>query len=179
MSTTIDWSAMTNQQRNALIAEHIMGQHLHESIPDYSGSMDAAMLIVQHLNTSVRFGYSPAAERYEPHVDHNYCEITLCDWPEFRSVQAYGKTLPEAICVAALREKGMHVINAFEALSAWQLTDEEGERHTFKTFKQAHTEYEQRVQRLKDNLRWAKDVRKLKIEEIHVPEDYWNGIEMA
>ena len=73
----------------------------------------------------------------------------------------------------------MHVINAFEALSAWQLTDEEGERHTFKTFKQAHTEYEQRVQRLKDNLRWAKDVRKLKIEEIHVPEDYWNGIEMA
>lgn len=145
--------------------------------------MNDALQIVTHIGEKqgmyVEFGYSPASERYDPSIAHYYCKIITQWWPDSKHVQAYAKTMQDAVCVVALRQKGYQVTNAFESLPAWRLTLEDGEQWTYRTFKEAHKEYEDRIRHLKETLQWAKKVRKLKIEEIAVPEDYFNGIEMA
>lgn len=69
--------------------------------------------------------------------------------------------------------------HTIEAIPCWQLTYEDGQKAIFRDRLQAERQLAIREQELKDHLQWAKNIRKLKIEEVQVPEDYFNGPEIG
>lgn len=227
MDKTISWQAMTEHQRDTLIAEKIFawqwipaemfskavkkdaGWLLPEHglsaitydfeagwidigekrfiprnwILRYTTSLDAAWLLIEKLETSASLTYTrPFAPGYpEGRAAHYECKII--EWDPIcgndKVARAIANTPTEAICIAALRWVGIHVTHTIEAIPCWQVTFEDGEKLICRDRIQAERELASREQTLKDNLQWAKNVRKLKIEEIQVPEDYFNGPEIG
>jgi Phage ABA sandwich domain len=137
MSEPIDWKALTPEQRNRLIATKVMdwteqpcdldahpemelaiysdgfaccprcgvydhiGSLEHDIIPPppYSTSMDAAWLIVEKRKGAVL----DATYKH----DRLLCRATFCTVEAVH--EAYGVTMQEAVCIAALHAVGVEV----------------------------------------------------------------------
>lgn len=141
--------------------------------------LNAAWLIIEKLGIPTTLNYTPGFEPQEPggQSAHHECKIIQLDFisGNDKIARAIANTPAEAICVAALRWIGIQVTHTIEAMPCWEVTFENGETLICKNKYDAEQIIVQREQYLKDNLQWAVNVRKLKIAEVMVPEDYFNG----
>ena len=123
----IVWSQLTPHQRNALVAQHVFGRKVvawkadrdmlmrrmnaegHENIPHYSESMDAAWKIVEKLN-----------EKFDIciHAESAFlCKYSVWLGPTWTGrgnvvktrYANSGTSMPETICIAALRAQGLTI----------------------------------------------------------------------
>jgi hypothetical protein len=208
MNESINWQKLTTEQKDRLIDEKVIkrndpdeehtiawqgrdmlleiAKRLIEKndtaslpVPSYTTSMDAAWLLIEHLEIGATLTYTPAFIPQEPdgRLPHYKCEIVQVDLigGNDKIARAIANTPAEAICIAALRWCGIQATHTIETIPCWQVTFEDGETLIYKNKHEAEQALRQREQQLKANLQWAVNVRKLKIEEVLVPEDYFNG----
>jgi hypothetical protein len=101
------WSEMSARERDALVAERIMGQKIPRPlkfgtpIAPYSISIDAAWKVVEKLKETryVHLWFDGDGWWFEVEVGEGALE----------SVEAKAPNAPEAICLAALRAVGVEV----------------------------------------------------------------------
>lgn len=118
MTTIVNWSAMTNRERDAFIAEHVFGHQIQagleqgsETEPDYYFTdIDNHLRAVPCYSTDLRVAWH-VAEQFENSVLSKYIAGTYRCQLKKHYLVAVGvaNTPSEAICLAALRLKGFEV----------------------------------------------------------------------
>lgn len=120
---TIHWRRLTQNQRDALVAQHIFGREVvqwhperdmlmrrvgvegHESIPKYTTSMDEAWKVLQcvmekyYTHNRISDEFEIFADALSP--DHEVVYDELCPGMELFKIVA--KWTPETIAIAALK----------------------------------------------------------------------------
>jgi hypothetical protein len=105
----MDWETLSTRERDALVAEKIMGWHPErvqkEAPPSYSTDLQAAWAIVA-MHPRLRF----VLERFEGEGANGSCSASFRDIDSTgrsdRSWWGNAATPAEAICLAALRASG-------------------------------------------------------------------------
>lgn len=118
----IQWSTLTPNQRNALIAQHIFGRKVvkwhperdmfiqregaegHENIPKYTESMDEAWKVLQKMTKD-----DEHAQDFADHFDSFGDGLRFVEMPMYEIIQWASRWTPENICIAALRVQGLTV----------------------------------------------------------------------
>lgn len=129
----IIWSKLTSIEKNAKVAEEVMGYRIHieprgngteydlaivvgdkfvnriEAMPDYVASLDAAWEIVEHISATRK-----CASVYMEY-SRGYAKVVIMVYPDdnldkmVNRFWAESKTVSEAICVAALLMAGVEM----------------------------------------------------------------------
>lgn len=112
---TQPWNKLTERERDKLVAEKVMGKVVEPLagmtpvIPKYSTDISAAMEVVQTLNRNTPFQHYKIESDNIPDENNRWFWSVSIGSPERGYLKEYGDTLPEAICLAALRAKGIEV----------------------------------------------------------------------
>lgn len=119
MSTTINWSTMTDRERDAFIAEHVFGHQIHagleqgsETEPDYyfTDPVDNHLRSVPCYSTDLRWSWHVAEQFDEPTLStHTLGKYRCLLKKPYLVAIGVADTPSKAICLAALRLKGFEV----------------------------------------------------------------------
>ncbi len=109
------WEELTPRQRDALVAEKVMGWHdiVERDMYAYGVTPDGPSAVVRNYTTDIAAAWQVVEYMAQRHAT---IEITVTDVLTHVAIGllrpkavAYSKEAPEAICLAALRAKGIEV----------------------------------------------------------------------
>ena len=119
----MNWNEMTPRQKDALVAEQLFSyavdwefdepcaKELRDQydewgiLPFYTADMTAAWEVAEHMKEFIWAIALSSMKDKHFHLDRYFCQFTDIE----DTVDAEAETAPEAICLAALRAKGVDV----------------------------------------------------------------------
>lgn len=115
----MNWSEMSPRERDALVAEKVMGftkpslgwgfhelesgSYVNYPLPHYTTDISEVWEVVDKLKKKrvfINMGFSPISNRYAV----NFSTVTV-----MKDSNGYAPTAPEAICLAALKAVGVEI----------------------------------------------------------------------
>ncbi len=110
----IEWNKLSARERDGVVAEYVMGLILvdgkivtdyDDRIPDYTTDIAAAFLVVQKIKEGLFvFDVESVGESWAVSF------IPTDEFPKQKRECTYADTFMDAICIEALRAKGVEVI---------------------------------------------------------------------